>query len=106
MQLGDLPTAFILFPHGWETFRQILSNFCVVGRPSINFHHLYLHPGDLALISVNFPCSNETFHHIRQLLVLAEDLPSNFHVDGRPSVHSRQLSIQPGDLSSTSVHFL
>ena len=91
MRLGNLPS----------TFREIV-------RISINFHQLSFRPGSFCQLlstfladgrsSVNFPCSQETFHQ----------LPSNFHTAGSSPPTSvnlpccrdnfRQLSLRQCDL--------
>ena len=80
---GDLPSTSVNFPWGWKTFRQFLSTFCVAWKPSMKFHQLSVHPGELPSTSVRqgdllstyviFVCCWETF---LQLSVWSGDLPS------------------------------
>ena len=88
-----------------------MSTFCATGKFSINIRELFVQPEDLPSTSVNFMCSQETFH--RQLLtfrrarrpfinfskysVRTEELLSTFFVAGRPSGNFWQLSVLPGD---------
>ena len=70
--------TFVNFHCDREIFRQILSTFSTARGPS-----------------VKFLCFQENFRQ----------LPSPFRLDGRTSVNFRQLSMQPGELLSTSVNF-
>ena len=104
---GDLPSTSVIFLYGWETvnfcqlsmqpvaFRQLQSAFRVAERPSTNFRELSMWPGDLPLISVNFPCIQETLGQ----------LPSIFRILRRPFIKFCQHSVQPVDLPSTFVNF-
>ena len=83
------------FSCGQETFRQILSSFCVARSPFVNFRKLSVQLGDLLSYSVNFPCGRETF----------SSLMSTFYLFDRPSIKFRQLSVRMDDLASTSIKF-
>ena len=78
----DFPSASINFMCGRETFRLLPSSYRAAGRPPVNF--------------VNFLYRQKSF---RQHL-------STSHAAGRLSINVHQLSVQPGDLLSTSVNFL
>ena len=82
MRPEDLWSTSDNFLCGQETFSQLTSIFRVAGRPSVNYHQ--------------FPFCREPFHQ----------LSSTFNVVKKPSDNFRQLSMQPGDLLSTSVNFL
>ena len=106
----------------------LLPTLFVTGRPSVNFHQLSWQPGDLPSTSVNFPCSQETFHQLPSTFCVARRPFVSFLCDwetfrqylgGREtflqhlsnsreagrSVKFLQLSVEPGDLSSTSFTF-
>ena len=91
------------FPCGRETFCQLPSNVCEAWRTSVSIHQLSLRPEGFPSTSFTFSCNRETLHQI----------PSTFSAAGRPSVNFcqlsvwtedlHQLSVQPGDLLSTSI---
>ena len=82
------------------------STFSEARRPSINFCQPSVRPVDFRQLpatiratrrlSFKFLCGREVFHQ----------LPSTFHVAGRPSVNFHQFSVQPGDLPSSCVNLL
>ena len=86
---GNFPLNSAQFLCGLETFRQ-----------------LSVLLGDLPSTSINFPCSRETFLQLPSSWVRPGDicqLPSTFRASGNPSVNICQLSVQLGNLPSTSV---
>ena len=56
--------------------------------------------------SVNFPCDLETIRVILAPLEIFCQILSTFRVARRTSVNFRQLSVQQGDLPSTSINIL
>ena len=68
-----------------------LSTSSATGRHSGILLQLSLPTEDFLSTSFHFPCSLENFRQV----------PSTFHVAGRPSIILLQLSVQPGHLPST-----
>ena len=115
---GDLPSTYGNFLYCWQTFRQVSSTFCATSRLSIIFSPLSVQPGNLPSTSFNSPCRQKTFRQLPLFLCAAwttsvnfpcgrtlSQLPSTFHVAGRPSVNFCQVFVWPGVLPPTSVNF-
>ena len=109
----DLPSTFVIFLCGRETFHSLPSLFREAGRPSVNFRHVFLWPGDLPSTSVKFWCNLESFLELSSSFRAARRLTVNFHqipcgretfylllstfcVARKPSVNLRQLSLWSG----------
>ena len=104
--------------YGHKTFRQLPSTYCAVGRPSINFRQLFLHPGELLSNSISFPYNQTFCQHFVWLRGLPSTsinfpcgpqiirlFPSTICAARRHSVNFNPLSTRTGDLLSTSVEF-
>ena len=108
--------CWLNFPCIRDNFRELPSTFCAAGRrsanicqlsvakrPSANFSQLSARLGDHPSTSIDFWCSQDTFHHLLSTF-RADRRPSvNFSCAGRHFVKVWQLSVRLGDLSSTSV---
>ena len=101
--LGDFPLNFANFPCGHETFHECLPIFHATTKPYITFlcSRRNLRPLPLAIRVVKIYSVN-----FRQCSMRPADfsqLPSTFHVAGRPFVNFRQLSVHAGDFPSTTT---
>ena len=77
VQPGDLPSTFVNFPCGLETFCQLPSTICAARRlsvkflcglrPSINFCQLYVPPGDFCKLPSSFRVTGSLFVNFLKL---------------------------------------
>ena len=109
MRLEDLPSNYVDFTCGQETFRQLLWTFSVAGRLSIIFCHL---------ISVAIrPSVNFLQHFLRQWYLASTSvnlgwsldiickLTSTFCVAGSPSINFHQPFVRPEELRRLPSNF-
>ena len=94
-----VPSTSVSFLCSQEIVCQLPSTFRGTGRPFVNFHLLFVWPEDLLpILYVTFrqhSGGRETFlQHL-----------STSRAAERSSVNFPQLSVEPGDLASTSVNF-
>ena len=130
LPLGVLPSTSVNLPCGVRpsinirqlsagqmTFCKLSSPFCVAGRltvcicqlslwpgkPSINFHHLFVQPEDLSSLSINYSCGLYTSLSFFVSILCGQktfcQFLSTFRAAGTSSVNFHLMSVQPVDVT-------